>query len=134
MYIHRLTNEYSGLYYSVLSTFLGLGTEEFSSVIFLSLEEYKNIEKDTLFSYSVWRDNIHTKMNVHVASELHFGCFTYAQKYNEITFPMQLVSCQNSSEINRNHQNNILTVAMGMMTSPHCCYYDMVTFILKWMT
>jgi hypothetical protein len=36
------------------------------------------------------------------------------KKGKEITFPMQLVSCQNSSKINGNHQNNILTVAMGI--------------------
>jgi hypothetical protein len=52
-------------------------------------------------------------MDVQVASELCFGCFTYAQKDSEITFQMHLVSYQNSSEINGNHQNNILTVAMG---------------------
>jgi hypothetical protein len=30
---------------------------------------------------------------------------------------MLLVSCQNASETNGNHQNSMLTVAMGMMTS-----------------
>jgi hypothetical protein len=29
---------------------------------------------------------------------------------------MQLISCQNSFKINRKHQNNILTVATGMIT------------------
>jgi hypothetical protein len=52
-------------------------------------------------------------MDAHVASELHFGCFTYAHKDNEISFSMQLASYQNSSRINENHQNNILTVATG---------------------
>jgi hypothetical protein len=52
-------------------------------------------------------------MDVQVASDIRFGCFIYAQKNNEITFLMQPVSCQNLSEINGNHQNNILTVATG---------------------
>jgi hypothetical protein len=52
MYIHRLTEEYSGLYSSVPSTFLSLGTEEFSSVILLSIEEYKKAKEDTIFSCS----------------------------------------------------------------------------------
>jgi hypothetical protein len=50
-------------------------------------------------------------MDVQVASDLSFGRFTYAHKDNKITFLMQLVSCQNSFEINENHQNNILTLA-----------------------
>jgi hypothetical protein len=45
---------------------------------------------------------------------------------------MQLVSCQNSSEVNENHLNNILTVATSMMMSSRRCYSDVVTFILKW--
>jgi hypothetical protein len=32
-------------------------------------------------------------------------------------FPIQLVSCQNSSRINGNNQNNVLTVATSMMMS-----------------
>jgi hypothetical protein len=51
-YIHRLTGEYSGLYSSVSSTFLGFGTEKSSSVIFLRTEKYKKIKKGTLFSCS----------------------------------------------------------------------------------
>jgi hypothetical protein len=39
--------------------------------------------------------------------------FYICTKSNEITFPMQLVSCQYSSKINRNHRNNILTVTTG---------------------
>jgi hypothetical protein len=46
-YIHRLTKEYSGLCSSVIAIFLGFGTKEYSSVVFLGTEE------DTLFSYSV---------------------------------------------------------------------------------
>jgi hypothetical protein len=46
-----------------------------------------------------------------------FGCFTYAQKGNEITFTMQLVSCQNSCGINKNYQKSMLTVLTGMMMS-----------------
>jgi hypothetical protein len=49
-YICWLTDEYSGLYSSVPSTFLNFGTEEFSSIIFLSTEEYKNLKEDALFS------------------------------------------------------------------------------------
>jgi hypothetical protein len=55
-------------------------------------------------------------MDAKIASGLHFGCFTYAQKDNEITFSMQLVSCQNLSEINGNYQNSMLTVATSMIT------------------
>jgi hypothetical protein len=52
-------------------------------------------------------------MDVQFTSELCFGHFTYAEKDNEITFLMQLVSYRNPSGINGNHQNNILTVATG---------------------
>jgi hypothetical protein len=52
-------------------------------------------------------------MDIQIASELCFGCFTCAQKDNGITFPLQLVSYQNSSGINENHQNNILAIATG---------------------
>jgi hypothetical protein len=59
----------------------------------------------------LWHGNIHTKMAAQVRSKLHFECFTYAQKDNKITFSMQPVSYWNSSRINGNHQNNILTLA-----------------------
>jgi hypothetical protein len=36
---------------------------------------------------------------------------------------MQLVSCPNSSEINRNHQNDVLTVATGIVDSISVRYY-----------
>jgi hypothetical protein len=49
MYIHRLTDEYRGLYSLVPSTFLGFGTEEYSSVIFFDTEEYKNSRKVPYF-------------------------------------------------------------------------------------
>jgi hypothetical protein len=52
-----------------------------------------------------------------IASGLPFGCSTYAHKVNEITFPIQLVSCKNSSGINRNHKNSMFIVATGMMIS-----------------
>jgi hypothetical protein len=52
-------------------------------------------------------------MDTRVVSELYFERFTYAQKDNEITFSVQLVSYQNSFKINENHQNNILTLATG---------------------
>jgi hypothetical protein len=39
-YIHQLTNEYSGLCSSVIAIFLGFGTKEYSSVVFLCTEEY----------------------------------------------------------------------------------------------
>jgi hypothetical protein len=48
-YIHLLANKYSGLYSLVLSTFLGFGTEEYSSVLLLSTEEYKETEEGTCF-------------------------------------------------------------------------------------
>jgi hypothetical protein len=40
MYIRQLNDEYRGLYSSVPSTFLDFGTEEYSSIIFLSIKEY----------------------------------------------------------------------------------------------
>jgi hypothetical protein len=46
MYIHRLTNECTGLCSSVETIFLDSSTEEYTIVIFLGTEEY------TLFSYS----------------------------------------------------------------------------------
>jgi hypothetical protein len=64
MYIRRLTDEYSATYIlwltneytilcsSVTGTFLSFGIEEYISVIFLSIGEYKQTEEDTLFSYS----------------------------------------------------------------------------------
>jgi hypothetical protein len=64
----------------------------------------------------LWHGNIHTKMDVQVTSKLSFRYFTYVQKDSGITYSMQLVTCQNSSRINRNHRNNVLTVATGMMT------------------
>jgi hypothetical protein len=54
-YLRRLppvTDKYTGLYSSVSGIFLGFGTEEYSSVIFLGTEEYKKPEEDTLFSCS----------------------------------------------------------------------------------
>jgi hypothetical protein len=51
-YICRLTNEYTGLSFSVHATFLGAGTEEYSLVIFLDTEEYNVNEECTLVSYS----------------------------------------------------------------------------------
>jgi hypothetical protein len=51
-HMRRLINEYSGLYFSVPSTFLDFGTKEFSSVIFLGTKEYKISEEDILFSSS----------------------------------------------------------------------------------
>jgi hypothetical protein len=48
MYIHRLTDECTGLCSSVEDIFLGFGTEEYIS--YISREEYKSIEECTLFS------------------------------------------------------------------------------------
>jgi hypothetical protein len=38
---------------SVPGIFLGFGTDEYSSIIFLGTEEYNKDEEDTMFSYSV---------------------------------------------------------------------------------
>jgi hypothetical protein len=55
-YIHRLTDEcittyirWSGLRSLVPGFFLGLGTEEYSSVIFIGTEEYKKVRKIPVF-------------------------------------------------------------------------------------
>jgi hypothetical protein len=50
-------------------------------------------------------------------NQLHFRCSTYAQKGNEITFSIQLVLYQNSSRINGNNQNSMLTGVTGMIAS-----------------
>jgi hypothetical protein len=69
-------------------------------------------------------------MDVQVAFELRFKCFTYGWKDNEITLPMQLVSCQNSFEINGDHRNNILTVATANDdVSNACCYYGIAGLV-----
>jgi hypothetical protein len=47
-YIHRLTNECIGLCSSVAAIFLGSGTVEYITVIFLGTEEYKTTEECTL--------------------------------------------------------------------------------------
>jgi hypothetical protein len=45
---------------------------------------------------------------------------------------MKLVPYQNSSIINRNLQNNVLTVATGIADIISArCYYDLVTLVLK---
>jgi hypothetical protein len=49
-YIHRLTNECTGLCSSIDVIFLDFGTEEYITIIFLDTVEYKSIEKYTLFS------------------------------------------------------------------------------------
>jgi hypothetical protein len=50
----------------------------------------------------------------------------------EINFPMQLISYQNSSRINRNYRNNMLTIAMGIAdVNSVYCYGDLVIFMLK---
>jgi hypothetical protein len=51
-YIRRLIDLYYHIYSSVPGIFLGFGTEEYSSVIFLGTEEYNKTEECTLFSYS----------------------------------------------------------------------------------
>jgi hypothetical protein len=43
-------DEYTDLCSLVLGILLSFGTEKYSSVIFLSTEEYKKIEEDTMFS------------------------------------------------------------------------------------
>jgi hypothetical protein len=46
-YVRQLTNEHTG------HIFVGLGTEEYISVIFLGIEEFKKTEECLLFSCSV---------------------------------------------------------------------------------
>jgi hypothetical protein len=59
-YVRRLTDEYTATYIrcltrlsSSIDTFLGAGTEEYNSVIFLSTDEYNVTEECTIFSCSV---------------------------------------------------------------------------------
>jgi hypothetical protein len=58
---------------------------------------------------------------------LYFWCSIYTQKAKEITFLMQLITCPYSSEINRNHQNNVLIVAMGRTFPTSLVPVDIVT-------
>jgi hypothetical protein len=45
---------------------------------------------------------------------------------------MKLIPYKNSSEINENHQNNVITVAMGIADIISIYYYcDLIIFILK---
>jgi hypothetical protein len=48
----------------------------------------------------------HIQINVQIANDLHFGRSTYEQKYKEIAFPMELVSCPTKIGVVRNHQNS----------------------------
>jgi hypothetical protein len=54
-------------------------------------------------------------MGAHNTSSLHFLCSTYAQKAKNIIFSMQLVTCPNSFRIKGNYQNNVLTIARGIV-------------------
>jgi hypothetical protein len=45
---------------------------------------------------------------------------------------MQLVPCQNSSEINGNHQNSVLKVATGMMMSNSMLTVAMGMMMSSW--
>jgi hypothetical protein len=47
----------------------------------------------------------------------------------EINFLMQLVPCPHSSEINRNHQNNVLIVAMDRTFLTSLVHVDTVTTV-----
>jgi len=49
----------------------------------------------------------HTKMVTQVAYVLCFARSTYAWKAKEISFPMDLAPCKNSSGVNGNRRNNI---------------------------
>jgi hypothetical protein len=46
------------------------------------------------------------QIDVQIAYELRFRCYTYSRKDKEITFPMALVSCPNKIVVIRNHQNS----------------------------
>jgi hypothetical protein len=46
------------------------------------------------------------QIDVQIAYNLCFGCFTYARKAKEITFPMALVSCPTKIGVIRNNQNS----------------------------
>jgi hypothetical protein len=46
------------------------------------------------------------QIDVQIAYDLHFGRSTYAQKANEIAFPMEPVSCTTKIRVIRIHQNN----------------------------
>jgi hypothetical protein len=46
------------------------------------------------------------QIDVQIAYDLRFGRSTYAQKAQDINFPMTLVSCQTKIGVVQNHQNN----------------------------
>jgi hypothetical protein len=58
--------------------------------------------------------HIHAKKDAQITFGLRFERCTYVKKAKEIIFLMQLLSYENSSGINKNHRNNVLTVATGI--------------------
>jgi hypothetical protein len=49
----------------------------------------------------------HIQIDVQIAYDIRFGCFTYARKAKQITFPMTPVSCPTKIIVVLNHQNSI---------------------------
>jgi hypothetical protein len=81
-------------------------------LLFFTVQVATYIDDVIKYPWLLWHYHIHTKTNVKII----FGLRSYVKKDNKITFLIQLVSYQNSSEINKNYQNSMLTVAMSMMT------------------
>jgi hypothetical protein len=65
----------------------------------------------------------HSQIDVQIAYNLRFGCFTYSQKAKEITFPMELVSCPTKIGVIRNYQNST-----DFQNHFWCC----VTILARW--
>jgi hypothetical protein len=65
----------------------------------------------------------HIQIDVQSAYDLRFGRSTYARKYKEITFPMELVSCPTKIGVVHNHQNTT-----DLQNSFWCC----TTILARW--
>jgi hypothetical protein len=63
------------------------------------------------------------QIGVQIAYDLRFGHSTYAQKYKEITFPMEPVSYPTKIGVVRNHQNN---------TYFQNCFWCCATILAQW--
>jgi hypothetical protein len=65
----------------------------------------------------------HIQIDVQIAYNLHVGCFTYARKAKERTFPMAPVSCPSNIGVVRNHQNS---------TDFHNHFWCCTTILARW--
>jgi hypothetical protein len=63
------------------------------------------------------------QIDIQIAYNLRFGCYTYVRKAKEITFPMEPVSCPTTIGGIRNHQTN---------TDFQNCFWCCATILARW--